>query len=154
MRYFLHLIVVVSLLSSLALEAQTDVSIRKKDFKTGKAGFNEAWKHISDGDVFYSEKGIWYNNAFDEYLKSIVYNSANPELNYKIGVSALFSDKKEEAAGFFLKALELNPDVTDDILLLTGRALQYTGRYSEALDTLNQLSWFTFKKVIGRKGPC
>ena len=57
-----------------------------------------------------------------------------PELNYKTGVSALFSDKKEEAAGFFLKAFELKKDVAEDVLLLTGRALQYSGRFSEAIE--------------------
>ena len=42
-------------------EAQTDVSVRKKDFKTDKPGFDEAWKHVSDGDSYYGEKGIWYS---------------------------------------------------------------------------------------------
>ena len=70
-------------------------------------------------------------------LKAIVYNNSNPELNYKTGVSALFSDNKEEAAGFFLKALELKNDVAEDILLLTGRALQYSGRFSEAIEKFN-----------------
>jgi outer membrane protein OmpA-like peptidoglycan-associated protein/tetratricopeptide (TPR) repeat protein len=137
MRYFLQPLIVFFLLSSLVLEAQTDVSIRRKDFKAGKQGFEEAWKHLLDGDTYYSEGGIWYGNAFDEYLKAIVYNNSIPELNYKTGVSALFSDKKEEAAGFLLKALEQKNDVAADILLLTGRALQYTGRFSEAIEKYN-----------------
>ena len=81
----------------------------------------------------FRRKGIWYNDAFNEYLQAMVYNSSNAELNYKTGVSALFSDKKEEAAGFLQKALDLKKNVTGDILLLTGRALQYNGRFSEAL---------------------
>jgi|WetSurMetagenome_2_1015567.scaffolds.fasta_scaffold02125_8 outer membrane protein OmpA-like peptidoglycan-associated protein len=137
MRYSLHLLFAVFLLSSFTLEAQTDISVRRKDFKTGKPGFDVAWKHIADGDSYYTEKGVWYNNAFDEYLQAVAYNSTNPELNYKTGVSALFSDKKEEAAGFLLKALELKKDVAEDILLLTGRALQYSGRFSEAIEKLN-----------------
>jgi tetratricopeptide (TPR) repeat protein len=90
------------------MNAQTDVSIRKKDFKNNKPGFGDAWKHIADGDAYFGQKGVWYNDAYNEYLQALVYNSSNAELNYKTGVSALFSDKKEEAAGFFLKALELN----------------------------------------------
>ena len=70
-------------------------------------------------------------------LQALVYNNSNAELNYKTGVSALFSDKKEEAAGFLLKAFELKKDVAEDILLLTGRALQYSGRYSEAIEKFN-----------------
>lgn len=134
MRNLLNSLVAIFLLSSLALDAQTDVSIRRKDFKINKPGFSEAWKHIANGDVYYSEKGIWYNDAYGEYLQALIYNNANAELNYKTGVSALFSDKKEEAAGFFLKAIELKKDVAEDVLLLTGRSLQYAGRFSEAIE--------------------
>ena len=68
-------------------------------------------------------------------------------MNYKTGVSALFSDKKEEAAGFLLKALELKNDVTEDILLLTGRALQYSGRFSEAVGKFNDYLEFPCGKI-------
>jgi outer membrane protein OmpA-like peptidoglycan-associated protein len=134
MRYFPVTLLAVFLLSCLVLDAQTDVSVSRKDFKTNKPGFSEAWKHISDGDAYYGEKGIWYNDAYNEYLQALVYNNANAELNYKTGVSALFSDKKEEASGFFLKAIELKKDVTEDVLLLTGRSLQFSGRFSEAIE--------------------
>jgi outer membrane protein OmpA-like peptidoglycan-associated protein/tetratricopeptide (TPR) repeat protein len=134
MRYTLSSFIVLFLLSSSVLEGQTDVSIRRKDFKSSKSGFEEAWKHVLYGNTFFEEKGIWYNDAYNEYLQALVYNSSNPELIYKTGVSALFSDKKEEAAGFLLKAFELNKDVAEDVLLLTGRALQYSCRYSEAIE--------------------
>ena len=136
MRYFLNPLIAVFLLNSLVMNAQTDVSIRKKDFKNNKPGFGDAWKHIADGDAYFGQKGVWYNDAYNEYLQALVYNSSNAELNYKTGVSALFSDKKEEAAGFFLKALELNKNVTEDVLLFTGRSLQYSGRFSEAIGKL------------------
>jgi outer membrane protein OmpA-like peptidoglycan-associated protein/tetratricopeptide (TPR) repeat protein len=134
MRYSFISLIALFLLSSLVLRAQTDVSVHRKEFKNSKSGFEEAWKHVTDGDAYYSEKGVWYNDAFIEYLEALVYNSTNPELNYKTGVAALFSDKKEEAAGFFLKAIELKQDVAEDVLLLTGRSLQYAGRYSEAIE--------------------
>jgi outer membrane protein OmpA-like peptidoglycan-associated protein/tetratricopeptide (TPR) repeat protein len=134
MRYFLNSLIAVFLLSSVVLDAQTNISVKRKDFKTDKPGFAEAWKHVANGDAYYGEKGIWYNEAYNEYLQALVYNSTNAELNYKTGVSALLSDKKEEAAGFFLKAIELNKDVTEDILLLAGRSLHYSGRFSEAIE--------------------
>lgn len=137
MRYHLHSLIVFFLLSSLVLEAQTNVSIRKKDFKVDKSGFDQAWKNVIYGDSYFSERGVWYGSAFDEYIKAIVYNNSNAELNYKTGVSALFSDKKEEAAGFLLRALELKKDVSEDILILTGRALQYAGRFPEAIEKFN-----------------
>jgi len=134
MRYFINSLIVVLLLNSLVLDAQTDVSIRRKEFKTNNPGFEEAWEHVANGDAYYGEKGIWYSDAFNEYLEALVYNSSNAELNYKTGVSALFSDKKEEASGFLLKAIELKKDVAEDVLLLTGRSLQYAGRFSEAIE--------------------
>jgi len=146
MRNYLCFLVTIFLICSNVVNAQKDVKISKSNFKTDKPGFSEAWRHIREGDSFYSKKGILYSNAFDEYLKAIVYNNSNPELNYKTGVSALFSDKKEEASGFLLKALELKKGVAEDILLLTGRSLIYSGRYSEAVEKLNEYLGSSGKK--------
>ena len=137
MRYSLLSLIVLFISVSAALKAQTDVAIHRNDFTLDKPGFEEAWKHITDGDSYYNEAGIWYKSAFGEYLQALIYNNSNPELNYKTGVSALFSDNKEEAAGFLMKAFELKNDVADDILLLTGRALQYSGDFSEAISKFN-----------------
>jgi tetratricopeptide (TPR) repeat protein len=131
---------------SLVLEAQTDVTIRRKDFNVDETGFSEAWKHVATGDSYFNERGIWYGSAFDEYLQAIVYNNSNPELNYKTGASALFSDRKEEAAAFLLKALDLKPAVAEDILLLTGQALQFSGRYAEAIEKFDEYLIFPEKK--------
>ena len=124
----------VFLMSSLVLDAQINVSVRRKDFKNNKPGFNEACDHVAKGDTYFTEKGVWFNDAYNEYLQALVYNSTNAELNYKTGVSALFSDKKEEAAGFLLKAYELKKDVAEDVLFLAGCSLQFAGRFSEAVE--------------------
>jgi tetratricopeptide (TPR) repeat protein len=146
MRYILSSLVAAFLLCSLVLDAQTNVAVRRKEFRTNKTGFTEAWRHVNDGDVFYSQGGVWFNNAFNEYLQALVYNSTNAELNYKTGASALFSDKKEEASAFLIKALELKKDVAADELLLTGRALQYSGRFSEAIGKLTEYLNSSVKK--------
>jgi outer membrane protein OmpA-like peptidoglycan-associated protein len=132
MRYFLSLFIVLFLLDFSISEAQVNLRVKKRDFKAGKTGFKDAWKHIDKGDSYYTGKGTLYGNAYNEYIIANQYNSSNPELNYKIGASALFSDKKEAAAGFLLKAYQLKSDVAEDILLLTGRGLQYSGRFAEA----------------------
>lgn len=118
------------------LNAQTNIEISRKNFRTVRDGFEVAWDHIREGEAFFTEGGIWYKNALEEYKKAYFYNDSNAELNYKMGVAALFSDSKHEAARYFLKALEINPKVAEDILLLTGRALQYVGRYDEAIEKL------------------
>jgi len=146
MRYNIFSLIVVFLLCSVTLEAQTDISIHKKDYKFGEEGFKEAWMHVKDGDSYYIERGIWYGRAYDEYLQALVYNNSDPALNYKTGVSALFSDNKDEAAGFLLKAYELNNLVTGDILFFSGRALQYQGRFSEAIEKYNEFLISPVKK--------
>ena len=128
---------IFSFILSGKLPAQSDVRIRKDDFQREKAGFKQAWDHVVSGDAYYDKQGRNYNNAYNHYIQALVYNSTNPELNYKTGISAIYTDHKEEAAGFFLKALESKSDVADDILFYTGRALQYAGRYDEALEKLS-----------------
>ena len=138
MRYLINVLLVLFIFSSLILKAQTDVVIRKKDFKAGESGFDEAWKHVVQGNKYFLLKGIWYDSAYEAYLKASDYSNTNPELNYKIGVSALFSEHKEKAAEFLKKAMELKSNVAEDILLLTGHSLQYTGKFSEAIEVFNK----------------
>jgi outer membrane protein OmpA-like peptidoglycan-associated protein len=137
MKYVIQIFMLSFLIACMESQAQENVSIRKKEFKTDNPGFDEAWKHVTEGDSYYSKGGVWYANAFDEYLLAVVYNSSNAELNYKTGVSALFSDRREEASGFLLKAFELKKYVAQDIVVLTGRALQYVEKYPEAIEKFN-----------------
>jgi len=116
--------------------AQTNVEIVKSQFRNVRDGFKIAWDHVKEGDAYFTEGGVWYGNAFEEYLKAYAYNSSNPELNYKIGVAALFSDNRDKAADYLLKAYELNNNVAEDVLLLAGKALQFAGRYNEAIEKL------------------
>lgn len=146
MRNIFKSLIILLIFSPMVVDAQTDVSIRKREFKADKQGYKEAWKHVKDGDDYFRIGGVWYSFAYDEYIKALVYNNSNPELNYKTGVSALLSDNKEEAAGFLLKAFEVRPDVTDDILFYAGRALHYAGRYTDAIEKLNAFTGSASKK--------
>ncbi len=143
----MNYLVVMFLFIPALLQAQTDVTIRKKDFKNDRTGFETAWKNVTDGNLYYKDKGVWFGNAYDEYLKAILYNAVNPELNYKIGVAALYSDHKEDASKYFQKVIEERPDLTEDIMFLTGRALQYAGKYPEAIEKLNLYLNATGKKT-------
>jgi outer membrane protein OmpA-like peptidoglycan-associated protein len=148
MKYLLLSTITLSLLTS-SLSGQSNVLIDRKDFKTDKPGFDVAWKHIREGDNYYKDGGIWYSNAFYEYSQAYTYNNASPELNYKIGVSALFSDKKDEAADFLLRSYSARNDIAGDILFLIGKAQQYAGKYQEALDRLNAFMASPVKKKPG-----
>lgn len=143
---YLHFLALLLFLISGTVYSQLDVSVKKSEFKREKTGFRTAWKHIKGGNAFYNDGGVWFLNALTEYQYAYIYNPANAELNYKIGVSSLLSDRKDEASGFLLKAYELKNDVAPDILLLTGRALMYSGKPGEAVEKLNSYLASTGKK--------
>ncbi len=146
MKYYISFTVSTLLLCSSVLNAQTDVKINKRDFESDKIGFETAWKHVTDGDSFFRLKGTGYGSAFNEYVQASIYNSGNPALNYKTGVAALLSDNKEKAEEFLVKAYTMANDLTDDILLYLGRALQYSGKYEQAIDKLNSYLLVADKK--------
>lgn len=138
MRYVECSLSLLLLLCFTDLNAQTDVKISKKDFKNDNTGFESAWQHVQDGDSYFRKGGPWYANAYDEYLSAYIYNKLNPDLNYKAGVSALYSDNKDKAVEFFQKVLEQKPDVSGDVMYFAGRALQYAGRFDEAAEKLSE----------------
>jgi outer membrane protein OmpA-like peptidoglycan-associated protein len=142
---YINFFILFSFLSSSGY-SQTDVIIKKKEFRTEKTGFRTAWKHIKRANSNYLSGGEGFSIAFSEYQQAYTYNSDNAELNYKIGISSLFSDKRDEAAEFLVKAYRLKKDVADDILLFTGRALMYKGKYSSAIDEFNNYLNSTKKK--------
>ncbi len=144
MKYTVLLILLLFL--SEYVYPQTDVIIKRREFRTSKPGFRVAWKHIKSGDEYYLAGGQGYNSAFNEYQQAYIYNSDNAELNYKIGISALFSDKREEAGDFLNKAYELKNDVAEDILLFKGRATAFQGKYNPSIEDINN-----YLNTSGRK---
>jgi len=136
------------LLFSMLVSSQEIVSIRKKDFKTGEEGFREAWKHIGDGDNAYLLGEAGFETAYHDYLKAWNYNKENAELNYKLGVCALFGGYSDKAYTWLQSALAIKPDVARDILLLTGHALQYRGDFSGASELFNKYINSNVKKSL------
>lgn len=125
----------VMLLVPVTLIGQEDVSIKKKDFKTGvEVGFKEAWKSVKDGDKYFSEGLGTYGQARDLYLFANQYNPENAELNYKIGACYLFTDDKYVAIDYLLRAYDLDEEVSEDINLLLGRAYQLVLEFEKAAD--------------------
>lgn len=136
MRYLLFVFIGAFFFWTSGADAQTIVKISKKEFKNGNDNFESAWENVVNGDSFFKKGGANYEGAYQNYMMAVSYNPVNPELNYKTGVSALLSDHKEKALVFFQKVLEEKPDLTDDLMYFTGRALLYAGRYDEACNKL------------------
>lgn len=127
---------VLALLCPLYIAGQADIKISRKEFRKSKPGFDDAWKHVKKGNLYFRMKGSYFRDACDEYMKALHYDTTCAALNYKTGATALFSDKKDEAYSYLLNAIDINPEVSDDIFFLTGVALQYAGKYSEAAGPL------------------
>jgi hypothetical protein len=78
--------------------AQEFVKIKKAEFRTSEEmGLDGAWKNIKAGDKFFKKGKGTYREARELYLAAYEYNSENAGLNYKIGVTYLFSDDKFES---------------------------------------------------------
>lgn len=134
--------------------AQEDVRISKNDFKDLKEGFDEAWENIREGENYFERGKIFYKMALPHYLAANKYNPDNAELNYKIGVCYIYSDKKPKALSYLQQASKLKSDVAKDILYFTARAYHYNYKFDEAVEAYttyrNSLSSRDFKEE-GRK---
>lgn len=122
------------------LYGQVPLQVSKSDFKINKEGFRDAWKSIKEGDRLYKSGVGMYPQAVICYLLANDYNSNNAELNYKIGVSYLQGSDPAKSLEYFLSAYDIKPDVTDDILLLTGKSYHLRGDYGKAIDYYNMYS--------------
>jgi hypothetical protein len=136
----LILLFVILIMPLCMVHGQADLKINKKEFKTVKTGFKEAWANVAEGDSYYSQGGGLYTDAMEKYMKALEYNSENAELNYKTGVSCLYGNFPDRAIDYFIKAGEINPELTDDLVLLTGLAYQSRGDFGLALDCFNLYS--------------
>jgi tetratricopeptide (TPR) repeat protein len=137
-----HLIVLIIVLATTLTElcGQVQVEVSKTEFKEGKEGFRDAWKSIREGDKLYRAGVGMYPEAVLCYLLANDYNSENAELNYKIGVTYLGGSEPAKSLEYFLKAYDLKPGITEDILLLTGKAYHLRGDYGKAIDYYNMYS--------------
>lgn len=118
-----------------AMQAQDDVKILKKEFRTDrKEGFKEAWKSVEAGNDYFEKGKGFLVLARDHYLFANQYNPDNAVLNYRIGVCYLYTDDKYEAIRFLVRAYELNPEVSRDIRYLLGRAYHQVLEFDKARD--------------------
>lgn len=126
--------------------SQENVRIRRTEFQIKDEGFKEAWKSVRKGNKNYKFGAANYRTAREYYLKALKYNDKNAALNYKTGVSYLYSDNKQLAIGYLKKAYEQNPAIADDIHFQLARA------YHMSLDFDNAIKEYSeFKNSISEK---
>lgn len=131
--------------STYFLEGQYKVKIYKEDFRTDEPGFETAWLKVKQGNKFYKTGIGTYNKALEMYQIALQYNLYHPELNYKMGICCLFTDKKMEALSYFNRAYEFNPEVAPDIHFMIGRGYHHNlqfknsaGEYKKYLEGLSE----------------
>lgn len=100
---------------------------------TVQAQSTKEW--IEKGDRLYTKKD--YKNALDAYLTAQQINPDDAYVNFKIGLSYLYSDTKSKAATYIDKAYRLNPNVNPDIDYHLGIAFQNTNDFKKAIQHFN-----------------
>ena len=87
---------------------------------------------IAKGDKHYSSKE--YKRALEAYLAAQEMNPDDAYLNFKIGLTYLYSETKSKAATYIDKAYRLNPAVNPDIDYHLGIAFQNTNSFQKAIE--------------------
>ena len=134
MKRYRCVFVTLLLVGTMGLYAQQNIKIDKKEFNIEEQGFDEAWDHVKEAEVLFSEGVGTYGKALESYKLAALYNTYNPQLNYKMGVCCIFSEKKLDALNYFKKAYEFKNDVASDINLLLGRAYHFNHEFDRAIE--------------------
>ena len=80
-------ILIFTLAAHIASAQGQVAAIVQNEFKTKADGFSEAWKNVKNGNKYFdTEIQAQFAQALPYYLEAFIYNSKNPELNYRIGV--------------------------------------------------------------------
>ncbi|TCO08815.1 OmpA family protein [Natronoflexus pectinivorans] len=130
MKRFLLILSLLMLICAFGF-SQSNPSINIDHLTAESEGLNtkELRDLLKDGDSYY-RKGI-YDRAYRAYKRLYDVNSNLPELNYKLGISALRGNRQPESLNYFLKS---STDVAKDYFYFLGKAYQANLKYSEARD--------------------
>jgi outer membrane protein OmpA-like peptidoglycan-associated protein len=111
--------------------AQENPRISKKDLIVSAPSYGQQLiiDHLENGDKYY-RKGI-YDRAFRHYYQLYEMVSFIPELNYKLGVSALLGGSEADAVTYLLGA---SSSVAGDYYYYLGKANQAVYNYGAAKD--------------------
>src|SRR3989337_2966993 len=66
-------------------------------------------KYLNTGDRFYQKKD--YENALKNYLDALTFDTGDPRINFKLGVSYFHSEKITKAVPYLEKAFSSKPEV-------------------------------------------
>ena len=132
--------------------SQQLLKIKRGEFKIIDVGFKDAWNAVKSGNKLILDGPGTYREARKNYLKAYRYNPNNPELNYMIGISYLFTDDKFESIKYLKKAYKEKPEVAPDIRLMLGRAYHQVLDFDNAiLEYSEYLKTLSTKEIVIKK---
>ncbi|MDC0249730.1 OmpA family protein [Flavobacteriales bacterium] len=134
-----------------------DIEFKNSNFKNDKKGLKLAKESISIADEMreygierileMQDANIIFRKAIFYYNKAQSFNSNNSELHYKIGSSWLFTNHKEKAYDYLVKARELNLDLPSDFFFYYGMSLQLNGDYTGAIEQFEEFKATAKSKI-------
>lgn len=137
------------LLGSVATKAQNNPKIKKSEFRiSDDQKFDDAWQAVKAGNECYEDGKYKFVEARKYYLDAVKYNDKNAALNYKLGITYLFTDHKASALPFLLQAYELKNDVAKDILYWIARAYHYDMKFDNAIEYYKKYNSSATEKEI------
>lgn len=94
-------------------------------------GYSQNLKDLLEkGDRFYSRKD--FVDALGVYTQAVNMSPEDPEANFKLGLTYLYTETKTKALPYLEKAYRMKPDVDEDFDYHLGMAYQYTHQYGKA----------------------
>jgi outer membrane protein OmpA-like peptidoglycan-associated protein/tetratricopeptide (TPR) repeat protein len=134
-----------------------DIAFKNANFKEDKQGLKLAKESMAIADemreqgiekiLLMQDANIVFSQAIFHYNKAQAFNPNNAELNYKIGSSLLFTNQKENANSYLVKAKELSANLPAEFLFYYAMALQLNGDYTRAVEQFEQFKDTAKNKV-------
>lgn len=120
-----------------------NVAFVKDNFPNDKDGYKLAMKSIKEGDrIFDEDRRAYFNLAIPHYLAAQDFNPDNAELNYRLGVSYLFSAQKRKSLPYLTKAYVLDSGIDP-------YNIHYLMGWSHQLNSNWNLAIAEFEKQLG-----
>ncbi len=128
-------LLIIFLLISFFSFAQKNVEFKEENFDNEDA-YYDAYDELLDGNDNYAEE--LYILALKQFLIAQDFNPNNAQLNYKIGVCYLHTNKKYESLKYLKKANQLDPTGIEDIDYSFGQAYQFVLKFDDAIKYYNK----------------
>lgn len=132
------LLLILSLFIMAEAGAQNLLSIKKNEFLNKNEKSQAAYTGIKKAMDLFEQEDRQINNCISLLLNANKINSSNAELNYNIGICYLESSNKPKALQYFLKAGEINPELSNDLYYFTGLSYQYRSQFMDAIKMFNK----------------